>query len=116
MRSLKYSPPLRGGTRARPASSSSGRRSPAARTRDTPGRRLNALVRLRPLSRCAQVSSIYITSACTMLRPLNDASRNWLGQMAPEEAEFWGDSLAMEPCYITAIVKAFEDAGGEAIR
>jgi hypothetical protein len=51
-----------------------------------------------------------------MLRPLNDASRNWLGQMAPEEAEFWGDSLAMEPCYITAIVKAFEDAGGEAIR
>ncbi|MDE2262752.1 MAG: hypothetical protein KGL45_09530 [Gammaproteobacteria bacterium] len=50
-----------------------------------------------------------------LLKPINDAARDWLRETAPEEAQFWGDALAIEPPYVTGIVQAFEDAGGEAI-
>lgn len=48
-----------------------------------------------------------------LLRPLDAAAREWLHQTAPEEAQFMGDALAIEPRYVEGVQQAFEEAGGE---
>jgi hypothetical protein len=42
-----------------------------------------------------------------LLRPLNDAAKNWMGEHLPidnPETQFWGDSIVIEPRYVAPIV------------
>lgn len=48
-----------------------------------------------------------------LARPMDDAARQWLKETAPEEAQFFGDALAMEPRYVEGFENAVVDAGGE---
>lgn len=48
-----------------------------------------------------------------LMRPLDDAARTWLRETAPEDAQFMGDALAIEPRYVEGVLEAFRDAGGQ---
>ena len=42
-----------------------------------------------------------------LLRPLNDAAKNWMDEHLPvanPETQFWGDSIIIEPRYVAPIV------------
>jgi hypothetical protein len=42
-----------------------------------------------------------------LLRPLNDAAKNWMDEHLPvanPETQFWGDSIIIEPRYVVPIV------------
>jgi hypothetical protein len=42
-----------------------------------------------------------------LLRPLNDAAKNWTDENLPvanPETQFWGDSIVIEPRYVAPIV------------
>lgn len=42
-----------------------------------------------------------------LLRPLNDAAKNWMDEHLPvanPETQFWGDSIVIEPRYVAPIV------------
>lgn len=47
-----------------------------------------------------------------LMRPLDAAARAWLQQTAPEDAQFMGDALAIEPRYVEGVLAAFREAGG----
>lgn len=48
-----------------------------------------------------------------MVRPVSDAGKEWLDQTAPDDAQFLGDSMAVEWRYIEGVVNAARDAGLE---
>jgi hypothetical protein len=42
-----------------------------------------------------------------LLRPLNDAAKNWMDEHLPvanPETQFWGDSIIIEPRYVAPVV------------
>jgi hypothetical protein len=42
-----------------------------------------------------------------LLRPLNPAARDWMGEHLPvdnPETQFWGDAIVIEPRYIASIL------------
>lgn len=45
--------------------------------------------------------------------PLDDETEKWLAETAPDDAQFFGKSLVIEPRYVAGFVEAFEEAGGE---
>lgn len=51
----------------------------------------------------------------TMAYPLDDDAASWLRETAPEDAQFLGKAMAIEPRYVRGVVEAFEAAGGEIV-
>lgn len=47
-----------------------------------------------------------------LVRPLNDAAREWLQRTAPEDAQFMGEAMAVEPRYVQGVTDAIEADGG----
>jgi hypothetical protein len=42
-----------------------------------------------------------------LLRPLNSAAKDWMGEHLPtdnSETQFWGDAIVIEPRYVAPIV------------
>lgn len=50
-----------------------------------------------------------------LFRPLDATAREWLHETAPEEAQFFGGALVVEPRYQDGVTAAFLDAGGEIV-
>lgn len=50
-----------------------------------------------------------------LAHPIDDATAQWLRETAPEDAQFWGNALVIEPRYVLGFVDAFEAAGGEIV-
>lgn len=50
-----------------------------------------------------------------MAYPVTDAAAAWLRETAPEDAQFRGRAMAIEPRYVQGVVDAFEAAGGEIV-
>lgn len=48
-----------------------------------------------------------------LARPLDDEAREWLLRTAPEDAQFWGEALVIEPRFVGGVVEAFTADGGE---
>lgn len=48
-----------------------------------------------------------------LLRPLDNAAKEWLSETAPSDAQFFGDALAIEPRYVDGVVDAFTSVGGD---
>lgn len=46
-----------------------------------------------------------------LLRPMTDRGRAWLADTAPDDAQFMGDAMAIEPRYVEGVVCAAFDAG-----
>jgi hypothetical protein len=49
-----------------------------------------------------------------LVRPLDPATSDWLRETAPEDAQFLGDALAIEPRYVPNFIDVLEAAGGVA--
>ena len=47
-----------------------------------------------------------------LIRPLNDAANQWLRETAPEDAQFFGDAMVVEPRYVREVIGAIEADGG----
>ena len=43
--------------------------------------------------------------------PMNAAAREHLAANVSDEAQWWGDELAVEPRYVESLAEALEDAG-----
>lgn len=50
-----------------------------------------------------------------MAYPVDDAAAQWLRETAPEDAQFLGRALAIEPRYALGFADTFEAAGGEIV-
>jgi hypothetical protein len=48
-----------------------------------------------------------------LLQPLTDAAKAWIGEHIPADAQFLGGCLAIEPCYVPAIINGIVDDGLE---
>ena len=46
-----------------------------------------------------------------LVRPLSDHFAQWLHKSAPEDAQFFGNALAVEPRYVEGFLEAAADAG-----
>lgn len=46
-----------------------------------------------------------------LVSPQHDEAREWLERTAPEDAQFWGDSLVVELRYLRGVIQAIEDDG-----
>jgi len=47
--------------------------------------------------------------------PMDDEAEKWLHETAPQEAQFFGRALVIEPRYVEGFQEAFESAGGEVL-
>lgn len=48
-----------------------------------------------------------------LIRPLSSRAAKWLRETAPEEAQFLGKALAVEPRYVYSVTEAIDAAGGK---
>ena len=48
-----------------------------------------------------------------LLQPQNSRAADWLTATAPEDAQFFGYALAVEPRYVDGVVEAATEAGLE---
>ena len=48
-----------------------------------------------------------------LVRPLTQAGTRWLEQHIPEDVQFFGSALAVEPRYVDALVEGIVGAGLE---
>lgn len=48
-----------------------------------------------------------------LLRPCTDAARDWISEHIPSDAQFLGNSVAIEPRYVPAIINGIVDDGLE---
>jgi hypothetical protein len=48
-----------------------------------------------------------------LVRPLSRDGAQWLQDTAPEDAQFFGDALCVEPRYIVGVCEAIIEVGGE---
>lgn len=48
-----------------------------------------------------------------LLRPVDKEAKSWLDEHAPEDAQFWGRSLAVEPRYVENWIERAVEAGIE---
>lgn len=48
-----------------------------------------------------------------LVRPVTEEGRAWLGQTAPDDAQWLGESLAVEPRYLEGVVEAARADGLE---
>lgn len=46
-----------------------------------------------------------------MVRPVSEAGKRWLDETAPDNAQFLGDSMAVEWRYIEGVVEAAREDG-----
>jgi hypothetical protein len=46
-----------------------------------------------------------------LVRGNTQAGQDWLRETAPEDAQFMGDAMAVEPRFVEGVVQAAEDAG-----
>lgn len=46
-----------------------------------------------------------------LIRPLTDSAHEWLQATAPEDANFLGSALVVEPRYVMDVMDAAEEAG-----
>lgn len=46
-----------------------------------------------------------------LVRGHTQAGQDWLNETAPEDAQFLGDAMAVEPRCVEGVVQAAEDAG-----
>ncbi len=47
-----------------------------------------------------------------LVLPLSDAAKEWLFETAPEDAQFMGSAMAVEPRYLQGVIAAIENDGG----
>jgi hypothetical protein len=55
--------------------------------------------------------SIEDHGSIVLIRPLNPVGAQWLKDTAPEEAQFYGGALVVEPRYVGGVLQAIDDAG-----
>jgi hypothetical protein len=48
-----------------------------------------------------------------LVRPISDDGRAWLNETAPEDAQFFGGAMVVEPRYIEGVIDAAQSAGME---
>lgn len=48
-----------------------------------------------------------------LVRPLTDAGKEWLKETAPDDAQFMGAAMAVEPRYVGGVIYAAIEAGLE---
>ncbi len=46
-----------------------------------------------------------------LVRPMSKAGREWIKSTSPDDAQFMGDAMAVEPRYVAGVVQAASDAG-----
>lgn len=46
-----------------------------------------------------------------ILTPTSVAARRWLNETAPDDAQWWGRGLVVEPRYLDGVLSAAVDAG-----
>jgi hypothetical protein len=46
-----------------------------------------------------------------LLRPNHSQVAAWFKETAPEDAQFWGDSLVVEPRYVDGVIEALANEG-----
>lgn len=46
-----------------------------------------------------------------LFRPLTDAGKEWLSSTAPEDAQFLGRAMVVEPRYVQGVIDAAEGDG-----
>lgn len=46
-----------------------------------------------------------------LIHPLTAKFARWLRDTAPEDAQFWGPSMAVEPRYLQGVIQAAEEEG-----
>lgn len=54
-----------------------------------------------------------ITGSVCLVRPLSSRAAKWLAETAPEDAQYFGRALAVEPRYLDGVVAAIQEAGGK---
>lgn len=47
----------------------------------------------------------------TLLRPRNQAARDWIGEFLPDDAMWFGDAVVIEPRYAAPILDGIERDG-----
>jgi hypothetical protein len=48
-----------------------------------------------------------------LVRPLTEAGEQWLTDTAPEDAQFLGNAMAVEPRYVQGVIDAAQNDGLE---
>lgn len=48
-----------------------------------------------------------------LFRPLTKTGKDWIGETAPEDAQFFGRAMVVEPRYVNGVIDAIVDAGLE---
>ncbi len=46
-----------------------------------------------------------------LVRPNTAAGKGWLRETAPEDAQFMGEAMAVEPRYVEGVVNAAQESG-----
>lgn len=46
-----------------------------------------------------------------LLEPTNKSANQWLRDTAPDDAQFMGSAMAIEPGYVQGVIEAANDAG-----
>lgn len=46
-----------------------------------------------------------------LVRPETEGEHEWLEQTAPEDAQWWGDALVVEPRYVAGVLEAARNDG-----
>jgi hypothetical protein len=48
-----------------------------------------------------------------LVRPVTQTGVEWLGRTAPDDAQYFGNALVVEPRYVAGVVAAAQEAGLE---